>query len=484
GPNAELVIWCQDGATGALNAGSAEEIYASTLEDMAGIGVTSADGAGGVVVNGGVITCYGGKNAAGLGGGPKSGGGTVVVNNGTVTATGGEGGAGIGCGAGAGVAHVSIMGGTVTATGGEGAAGIGGSGCTLTLSWTHDGDSITASSYACNTLELRNDFKFSDGTAGVTNADVLGSSGKTLVPVTHIPSFKTMSLVLSGQIGVNFFMDLPAIDGVDYTQSYMEFMVGERKAARADYDVRKKSEDGLYYGFTCYVSSIQMAEPITATFHYGDGQAVTCTNISVENYARSFEKDAHDNPGKYSEEAVNLVHAIADYGYYVQPFLSAQNGWTIGTDYAAMNLCYNDAYDVDGILSSVSSYTCSISLGESGLTNVSVRLNLNSSTTLEILFTVPEGYNVEIDEDAYEAKKVSATRWRVSVPNIPAHKLGDNVTVNGQTNGGPFSITASPLAYVNMALTSNVFDSVGKTALCSFYKYYEAARTYRSTLNL
>jgi hypothetical protein len=103
---------------------------------------------------------------------------------------------------------------------------------------------------------------------------------------------------------------------------------------------------------------------------------------------------------------------------------------------------------------------------------------------LEVLFTVPEGYNVEINEGAYEAKRVSATRWRVSVPNIPAHKLGDNVTVNGQTNGGPFSITASPLAYVNMALTSNVFDSDGNTALYSFYEYYAAAMAYRSTLNL
>ena len=279
-------------------------------------------------------------------------------------------------------------------------------------------------------------------------------------------------------------MDLPAIDGVDYTQSYMEFMVGKRKAARADYDVRKKSEDGLYYGFTCYVSSIQMAEPITATFHYGDGQTVVQTNASVQNYVGIFDRVVEANEGKYDPEVVTLVHAIADYGHYVQPFLSAQNGWTIGTDYAAMNLWYNNNYDVDGILSSVSSYTCSMSLGESGLTNVSVRLNLNSSTTLEVLFTVPEGYNVEINEGAYEAKKVSATRWCVSVPNISAHMLGDDVTVIGETNGGAFSITASPLAYVNMALTSNVFDSDGNTALYSFYEYYAAAMAYRSTLNL
>jgi hypothetical protein len=455
---------------------------------MAGIGVTSAYGAGGVVVNGGVITCYGGKNAAGLGGGPESGGGTVVVNNGTVTATGGEGGAGIGCGAGAGVAHVSIMGGTVKATGGEGAAGIGGSGCTLTLSWTHEGNSITASAYACDTLELQKEFKFSDDTAVVTNEDVLGSIGKTLVPASDvvlpdtIPSFMSMSLVLSGQIGVNFFMDLPAIDGVDYTQSYMEFMVGNRRVPTAYYDEGKKSDNGQYYGFTCYVNAIQMAEPITATFHYGDGQTVVKTNASVRNYVGLFDKDDLENAGKYGPAVVGLVHAIADYGHYAQPFLSVQNGWVIGTDYAAMDLFYKDAYDVDEVLRSVSGYKCSKSLGESGLADVSIRLNLNSSTTLDFLFTVPEGYNVQINEDAYEARKVSATRWCVSVPNISAHKLGEDVTVNGTTDRGVFSLTASPLAYVNIALASNIVDDAGKTALCAFYKYYETAMAYRSTL--
>ena len=147
-----------------------------------------------------------------------------------------------------------------------------------------------------------------------------------------------------------------------------------------------------------------------------------------------------------------------------------------------MNLCYSDAYDVAEILGLVGDYKCSKSLGESGVADISVRLNLESSTALDFMFTVPEGYNVEIDESAYDVKKVSATRWRVSVPNIPAHKLGDDVMVNGTTDGGAFSLTASPLAYANIALTSNTVDSVGKTALCSFYEYYATAMAYSKTL--
>ena len=39
------------------------------------------------------------------------------------------------------------------------------------------------------------------------------------------PVFKKQSLVLTGQIVVNFFMDLPEIDGVDYSKSYMTFEI-------------------------------------------------------------------------------------------------------------------------------------------------------------------------------------------------------------------------------------------------------------------
>ena len=341
--------------------------------------------------------------------------------------------------------------------------------------WQPDSDSPTSLSTSISFRAL--------DSAGVSDEK---SVNITYAPSTYVPSaapsFKTMSLVLSGQIGVNFFMDLPEIDGVDYTQSYMEFKVGERSAARANYDARKKSENGLYYGFTCYVNSIQMAEPITATFHYGDGQTVTCTNVSVESYATSFIQYASDNPGKYSEEAVNLVRAIVDYGHYVQPFLSEENGWEIGTDYAAMDYFFSDFYDQNEISGLVDEYNSQADLRNSGISDVTIRLSLDSSTTLEFLFTAPEGYDVYVDDDAYKLTQVSDTRWCITVPNISAHKLGDTVTVSGGTNQDGFSLSASPLAYVKIALKSSAVSEAGKNALCAFYQYYASAMSYLSYL--
>ena len=100
---------------------------------------------------------------------------------------------------------------------------------------------------------------------------------------------------------------------------------------------------------------------------------------------------------------------------------------------------------------------------------------MDSSTTLEFLFTAPEGCNAYIDNDAYKLTQVSDTRWCITVPNISAHKLGDTVTVSGRTNQGSFSLSASPLTYVRVALGDSTVSDAGKTALCAFYKYYQDA---------
>ena len=141
-------------------------------------------------------------------------------------------------------------------------------------------------------------------------------------PEEAVPSFKTKSLILSGELGVNFFMDLPAIDGVDYTDSYVEFTVTGKggKTTVDPFDPNHKNVSGEYYGFTCYVNSIQMAETITAVFHYGSDDKTVTTTYSVKEYIEGAEA----NKDKMSEAAYQLIHSIADYGHYVQRYLS---GW-------------------------------------------------------------------------------------------------------------------------------------------------------------
>ena len=160
-------------------------ISAPALHD-AGIGGISSVSAGVITINGGSVQVTGGKNAAGIGGTYHGSAGTVTVNGGMVTATGGQNGAAIGGGIYGVGGTVTINGGTVHAIGGVNGSGIGGGfssgggGGTLSLSWTSENDSVTASSYT-GTVTLQK--VFTDGTniydAGViTNLSAL--AGKTL----------------------------------------------------------------------------------------------------------------------------------------------------------------------------------------------------------------------------------------------------------------------------------------------------------------
>ena len=168
------------------------------------------------------------------------------------------------------------------------------------------------------------------------------------------PEFKTRSLLLSGQIGVNFFMNLPEIEGVDYSESYMTFSITGRGTTteRDDFDLNFRDQSGKgYYGFTCFVNSIQMADTITATFHYGNGKTVS-TDYSVATYIAYFD----DHHTGFPNATFNLIKAIGDYGHYSQPFLSEENDWIIGKDYAEMTHYYAKSYDYDAIKKAMESY--------------------------------------------------------------------------------------------------------------------------------
>ncbi|MCR5696639.1 MAG: hypothetical protein K6G73_06670 [Marinilabiliaceae bacterium] len=123
-----LNIYAQSEGTGALTATGAEWDGDNAY---AGIGGTTSNAGGTVIIHGGNVTAKGGMfgagGAAGIGGGFQGAGGSVTIYAGTVDATGNSNGAGIGGGSERAGGSVAIYGGTVTATGGEGGgAGIGG----------------------------------------------------------------------------------------------------------------------------------------------------------------------------------------------------------------------------------------------------------------------------------------------------------------------------------------------------------------------
>ncbi len=287
------------------------------------------------------------------------------------------------------------------------------------------------------------------------------------------PAFRTQSLLLSGKIGVNFFMDLPVIEGVDYRESYMEFTVSG-KTTRAAYDENAKNQEGTYYRFTCYVNSVQMADAIEAVFCYSkDGEEKTVAKTySVETYVKDF-----DCQSGFGEKTVALVHAMADYGHYAQGYLSKLRDWEIGVSYAAMDTFYKKSFSEEDLAEIQAALegremTCRLS---ADVRRVTASLYLDSGTGIYLYFWMTDGFTGEVaatvDGKPAEAERLRDGRYRVAVTDIAAHRLGEPVEVvfAGATVG------ISALSYAKAALLAQS-DAEQTNAMYALSRYYMAAK--------
>jgi len=325
---------------------------------------------------------------------------------------------------------------------------------------------------------------------------VLNEDGEAMLAEVSEPKFATHSLVLSGKIGVNFFMDLRGLSDEERVGTYMTFEItgaGEVSAEPVYFDAGQMNSDQLYYGFTCYVTSIQMADTITATFHYGDDQTVSET-YSIAQYIQSFEAVAD----QYDDTTVALVRALADYGHYVQAFLAEQKGWTLGEDgdYAEMDRYYTvNEYGYDDIADSLSEKAISRVFNDENIVKAPYTVVLDSDTAIRVYFTPAAGFNGDVSarmpgyQDEAYLERGSDGRYTVEIANIPAHLLGETYNIFVFTGENCFNdiytmhtqVNVSAMSYVYAMLTSQAYanNELAKNAVSSLYAYWQAAVAYK-----
>ena len=351
--------------------------------------------------------------------------------------------------------------------------------------WAEDYSSATAT-FFCENDETHTETVSATVTGpvnGVYTAAAKGPDGKeytdTVNTVVPKPAFGSQSLVLSGVIGLKFYMDLPEIPGVDYNESYMTFTIGKGTTEyRDEFDPNDMNSGKTRYGFTCYVSSIQMADMIKAVFHYGDGKTIS-KEYSVEQYIKAVEKNA----SSYNAKTNALIRSIADYGHYAQIYLSDINPWTIGVEYSEMKTHYKQEFDYSTILSNVESKAFVKPTGSAGIEKATYKLHLDSETTVDVFLTVKTGVTLTASAvyngKTYSAVKQDDGRYMVRIPNIPAHRLGDMITITGDA-GGEFTVRVSALSYARSVLASTATNKAAKDGLSALYEYYAAVVAFRA----
>ena len=294
---------------------------------------------------------------------------------------------------------------------------------------------------------------------------------------TPAPSFKTQSLLLTERIGVSFRVEMPAIEGVDYAESYMTFAIPHGTITE------RQDCSGAENGsarFVCYINVIQMAEPITATFHWfenGEEKTIEKTYAATD-YFESYD----ENRDKFDAKTQALIEAIADYGHYMQAFLAVQKGWTLGTDYAEITKCYTTEYDLDTIRSAVNDYGFTIENDGLEIGKLSFSTVLDSATAIRVQFAPAAGYSgsftATVDGEPAEVRKVGS-RYMIEIKDIVARNLSKNYEIVILSDNGSATINVSALSYVRQ-MFGMYTDTVGQNAAAAFYCYAMAADAYKS----
>ena len=298
----------------------------------------------------------------------------------------------------------------------------------------------------------------------------------------NAPEFKTCTLLLTGQIGVNFYADLSGLAEAERENVAVVFSVNG-KTFTDTFDAACTDPDGNgYYGFTCFVSSIEMADGIEAALCWPGGEPVR-TTYSVKEYVDY----VLDNTDDFSENVVSLVGAIADYGHYSQLYFEPLRDWTLGIDHVAMPAENKlGADDVAAAREATAGAAAGFVPGDSAIVKAGFSLVLDSETAIRIYLTPQDGFDGDVgavcDGKDLICTRQNSGRYLIEIPGITAFDLSDTYTVTVTAAGEDAVIDLSPLSYVKAVLNS---ESVGAAQYLAtaLYRYCAAAFAYKMNPN-
>ena len=296
-----------------------------------------------------------------------------------------------------------------------------------------------------------------------------------------IVQFKRHSVILADNIGVNFFVSLAHLTAAERESAYMTFAITNGTEKTAAYNSEFISETGGYYGFTCALSSVQMAETVTPTLHYtvaGVEKTLVGSDYSVTDYIDYV--NAHTDV--FDLNVINLANAIGNYGYYAQQYFASKIFTSLDTKYR-VSTYDSESYSKRKSYVSPNSITQNLSGIENGGTvgKFQYNLNLDSTTSILIKFhTANVNFTVTKGGNAYEDKvnAYTASDCTLYLLHLPVSQLGDNIMVSGTADGNLYNIQISGLTYVYGVLNNDDAKTTLKNLACALCDYYTVARAY------
>ncbi|MGN0455403.1 MAG: GLUG motif-containing protein [Acutalibacteraceae bacterium] len=289
------------------------------------------------------------------------------------------------------------------------------------------------------------------------------------------------SLSLKGNIGVSFYMDLSTAV-IDDSSAYMQFTLPNGSTEKILVSAAEKNttiaEGKTYYVFSCEVAAKEMTADIKAQIISGDSASESFT-YTVKKYA-----DTLLNSEEYDAETKKLVISMLNYGAASQEYFDYNTDSLANSsltdeqkrlpDTQASELsAYKSSYTKDENYKGSTSYYGSSLVLESG-TDVKHYFAYDLANTSVDSFVCKYG-----NDNNYQISQ-SGDYLYVRIDNIPAHKLGDTLTLSLYGDDVKVGeISYSPLSYVYSVLSAYPTDDGTHDALRNnvkaLYEYYKAA---------
>ena len=318
------------------------------------------------------------------------------------------------------------------------------------------------------------------------------------------------SLSLTGNIGVNFYMEL-SDDIVNDESAYMNFTLPNGTTSKVY--VNGTHEEGstattdttvkngvTYYVFTCEVAAKEMTSDIQAQMIGNNGEKKgTVYTYTVKEYADYILSHMSAEESDISKATIQLVKGMLNYGGAAQKYFGYKTDKLASDGLTLTGTVFNDTSIINNITNEANK--ASVTCANAKVTFKSAYLSLNSTTDLCVSVQFADDVTVkedmfaiwcntdQISKDQYEVTKVNEENcYKITLHGVKASQLNEKYA---------FYVELSDTEYAELAYGTNSYAYTVMSSACdninnieslrevvkALYAYGSCAQVYESYKN-
>lgn len=297
------------------------------------------------------------------------------------------------------------------------------------------------------------------------------------------------SLSLTGNIGVNFYMELS--NGIVNDESaYMNFTLPNGTTSKVY--VSGTHEDGstattdttvkngvTYYVFNCEVAAKEMTSDIKAQMIGNNGEKKgTVYTYTVKEYADYILSHMSAEESDISKATIQLVKGMLNYGGAAQKYFGYKTDKLASDGLTLTGTVFNDTSIINNITNEANK--ASVTCANAKVTFKSAYLSLNSTTDLCVSVQFADDVTVkedmfaiwcntdQISKDQYEVTKVNEENcYKITLHGVKASQLNEKYA---------FYVELSDTEYAELAYGTNSYAYTVMSSACDNINNIESLR--------